>query len=209
MNYRYIAIDGNIGVGKSTVSTLLAEHYNATLILEEFSDNKYLPLFYKEPEKYSLQLELSFLADRYKQLEKQLSNNNDSQLMIADYHFAKSRLFAKVNLSEDEFQLFDQYYHILSASLPKPDLLIYLKSDTEQLRKNIKKRGRSYEGNIENEYLIKVQNEYDRFLEEAEQKTLILDLTNIDLLTDTTRFNDLIDFLNQSQDFHKHNLVRT
>lgn len=209
MNYRYIAIDGNIGVGKSTVSTLLAEHYNATLILEEFSDNKYLPLFYKEPEKYSLQLELSFLADRYKQLEKQLSNNNDSQLMIADYHFAKSRLFAKVNLSEDEFQLFDQYYHILSASLPKPDLLIYLKSDTEQLRKNIKKRGRSYEGNIEDEYLIKVQNEYDRFLEEAEQKTLILDLTNIDLLTDTTRFNDLIDFLNQSQDFHKHNLVRT
>lgn len=209
MNYRYIAIDGNIGVGKSTVSTLLAEHYNATLILEEFSDNKYLPLFYKEPEKYSLQLELSFLADRYKQLEKQLSNNNDRQLMIADYHFAKSRLFAQVNLSEDEFQLFDQYYHILSASLPKPDLLIYLKSDTEQLRKNIKKRGRSYEGNIEDEYLIKVQNEYDRFLEEAEQKTLILDLTNIDLLTDTTRFNDLIDFLNQSQDFHKHNLVRT
>lgn len=209
MNYRYIAIDGNIGVGKSTVSTLLAEHYNATLILEEFSDNKYLPLFYKEPEKYSLQLELSFLADRYKQLEKQLSNNNDRQLMIADYHFTKSRLFAKVNLSKDEFQLFDQYYHILSASLPKPDLLIYLKSDTEQLQKNIKKRGRSYEGNIENEYLIKVQNEYDRFLEEAEQKTLILDLTNIDLLTDTTRFNDLIDFLNQSQDFHKHNLVRT
>ena len=155
MYYSYIAIEGNIGAGKTTLSTILSERLGAKLVLEEFAENPFLPKFYEEPDKYSFQLELSFLAERYQQILKELQNRNlFHQVVISDYIIHKSRIFAKTNLDRATYKLYNQLYQLIIKSMPKPELIIYLNNDTDKLLSNINKRGRTYEQNIKSDYFL-------------------------------------------------------
>ncbi|RLD31693.1 MAG: 2-amino-4-hydroxy-6-hydroxymethyldihydropteridine diphosphokinase, partial [Bacteroidetes bacterium] len=146
MRYNYIAIEGNIGAGKTSLATMISEQFNGKLILEQFEDNSFLPKFYKEPDKYAFPLEMSFLAERYQQLKDQLTKQDLFRTFtISDYLFIKSLIFAKNNLQADEFALFSTMFTIIDEFLPKPDLLVYLYLDVPGLQRNIKNRGRSYE----------------------------------------------------------------
>jgi len=205
--YRYIAIEGNIGSGKSTLATLLAKHYEARLVLEEFADNTFLPKFYEDPERYAFPLELSFLADRYKQL-KQLLINQDifQQKIVSDYIFTKSKLFARINLKEQEYDLFQKLFDIIDLHLPPPDLLIYLHSPIPGLQANIKKRGRDYEQKIPNEYLHNVQEVYSQYLKQEINKTLMIDMTGIDFIDKPAQFRQLVDFIEKDYDFKTYYL---
>lgn len=184
IRYNYIVIEGNIGAGKTTLATRIAEEFNAHLILEQFAENPFLPKFYKEPEKYSFQLELSFLASRYKQLNEELNPGNlFKTFKVADYYFTKSLVFASATLSGDEFNLYRQIFHIIYRTLPKPDLYVYLNLRTEKLLQNIKKRGREYEKSITADYLKKIQDSYFNFFRQNPgNRYLILDINNIDFV---------------------------
>ncbi len=207
MAYRYIAIEGNIGSGKSSLASLLATHYNARLILEEFADNNFLPKFYQEPERYAFPLELSFLADRYKQL-KQLTINQDlfQQQVVSDYIFTKSKLFARINLKDDEYELFQKLFDIVDLHLPPPDLLIYLHAPINVLKQNIKKRGRVYEQDIPDTYLESVQQVYQQYIKQEMHKTLIVDSSVVDFVNVPADFNRLVEFLDKDYDFKTHYL---
>jgi deoxyadenosine/deoxycytidine kinase len=198
MKYNFIAIEGNIGAGKTTLSNMLANRFNARLVLEQFSDNPFLPEFYKNPDKVAFPLELSFLADRYGQLKQDLINLDlFNDITIADYFIYKSLIFASNNLKEDELLLYQRLFDIIASSLPKPDLLIYLYLDTTQLQKNIIKRGRSYELNIKTEYLEQIQNRYLSFLQGLpNQKVLVVDMQEIDFVIDKQKFERIIQLLN-------------
>ena len=190
--YPYIVVEGNIGSGKTSLVKMLTKELSAHSIYEEFSDNPFLPKFYAEPEKHAFPLELSFLAERYHQLKKEL-NTRDlfHKNIISDYYFIKSLIFAEITLPEDEFALYKKLFHIIHQKLPQPDLLIYLYSDVERLQKNISKRGRDYESQITDDYLKKIHKGYFNFL--SQQNTfpvLILNLTNVD-------------FVEQKEDFIK------
>ena len=185
MRYKFVVIEGNIGAGKTTLATMLAKDYHARLVLENFKENPFLPKFYKDPEKHAFPLELFFMAERYHQLKKQKEQDLFQPLSIADYFFVKSKLFAQNNLKKDEQQLFNNLFNIMSSSLPKPDLLVYLYADVSRLKLNIKKRGRSFEQKITNEYL---QNIQDRYLDYLRKQTyfpvLLLDISNVDFKED-------------------------
>ena len=186
MRYKFVVIEGNIGAGKTTLATMLAKDYNARLVLENFKENPFLPKFYKDPEKHAFPLELFFMAERYHQLKKQKEQDLFQPFAIADYFFVKSKLFAQNNLQKDEQQLFNSLFNIMSSSLPKPDLLVYLYADVSRLQLNIKKRGRSFEQKITNGYL---QNIQDRYLDYLRKQTyfpvLLLDISNVDFKEDT------------------------
>lgn len=187
---------------------MLAKHYNAQLILEEFADNNFLPKFYNEPERYAFPLELSFLADRYKQLKAQLvSQNLFHDSIVSDYIFTKSKLFARINLKEDEYDLFQRLFDIIDLQLAPPDLLIYLHAPVGRLQQNIQKRGRSYEQNIPDDYLSNVQGVYQQFLKTSYCKTLIIDTSQIDFLNNPLHFEHLVAFLEKDYDFQTHYLT--
>ncbi|RYD55696.1 MAG: deoxynucleoside kinase [Sphingobacteriales bacterium] len=207
MSHRYIAVEGNIGSGKSTLANLLASHYEAKLILEQFADNNFLPKFYREPERYAFPLELSFLADRYKQLKELLINQDIfQQKIVSDYTFIKCKLFARVNLKDDEYDLFQKFFDIIDLHLPAPDLMIYLHAPISKLQGNIQKRGRSFEQAIPDTYLENVQQVYQQYLKQEIQKTLIIDTTNVDFVNTPAQFNQLIAFLDRDYDFSTHYL---
>jgi deoxyguanosine kinase len=192
MNRQYIAIEGNIGAGKTTLATKLADHWNANLLLEEFADNPFLPKFYENPERHAFPVELYFLADRYHQLRARLASPDlFHQLTVADYFIGKSLIFSRSNLAHDEYQLFSTLFQIMFSSLPKPDLLVYLYMDVEKLLNNIKKRGRPYEQEISAEYLDKVQKGYLHFLRQQPGLTAIV--------IDTNELN----FVDRAADFDK------
>jgi deoxyguanosine kinase len=172
----------------------MAEEKNAQLILEQFAENPFLPKFYAEPEKHAFPLELSFLAERYHQLKNELSNQDIFKNgIIADYYFVKSLIFAKSNLKEDEFGLYTKLFHIIHDSLPKPDILVYLYHDIDRLQQNIKKRGRIYEQNITDEYLIKIQTGYFDFLKQLpEQRIVIIDVNNLDYANNSKDYKRLV-----------------
>ena len=197
--YNFIAIEGNIGAGKTTLSKKIASDFNARLILEQFAENPFLPKFYAEPEKHAFPLELSFLAERYQQLKNELSNQDLFKSgIISDYFFLKSLIFAKANLGDDEFGLYSKLFHIINDSLPKPDLFVYLYHDVERLQENIKKRGRSYEQNISNEYLMKIQNAYFDFIKQLNDlRILVVDVNKIDFANDNEHYNQLLGIINQ------------
>lgn len=205
MNYRYIAIEGNIGAGKTTLATMLATHYNARLVLEEFADNTFLPKFYAEPDRYAFPLELSFLADRYKQLKNLLTvPDMFQQTVVADYIFAKSKLFARTNLKEDEYELFQKFFDIIHQHLPQPDLLIYLHAPIQRLQNNIASRGRTYEQAIPDEYLDKVQHTYQQYLKQGVSKTLIIDMDEANFVSNPLHFQHLVAFLEKDYDYTTH-----
>ncbi len=193
MKNSYVVIEGNIGAGKTSLCKMISEELNAKAILEKFADNPFLPKFYKNRDRYSFQLELSFLAERYYQLNEELTSLDlFKSFSIADYYFMKSLIFAKATLKEDEYSLYRQIFNIIYKSIPKPDLYVYLHLDVENLIKNIKSRGRDYEQDISGEYLrIIQQGYYDFFKQQNNMSILIIDANNIDFVKNKDDYEKL------------------
>lgn len=198
MRYNYIVIEGNIGAGKTTLSTMLSERYNGKLILEQFEDNAFLAKFYEDPDKYSFPLELSFLAERYQQLKKELTLQNlFHNFTVSDYFINKSLIFARKTLNDDEYHLFLKLFTIMNANLPRPDLLVHLYVGVDRLQQNIKKRGRSYEQKISDDYLFKIQDSYYKYLKQQQNlRILVLELNNIDFVENEEDFNLILSKIN-------------
>jgi deoxyguanosine kinase len=176
---RFLVIEGNIGAGKTTLATRLSEELNGKLILEQFADNPFLPKFYADKEKYSFPLELSFLADRYSQIKKEVLHPElFKTMMISDYYFTKSAIFAQNTLQKDEYRLFRRLFNIVFESLPKPDLYVYLHLSVENLIKNIKKRGRDYEQQMDPQYLETIQQGYFEYFRQVTQFPVVIIDTN-------------------------------
>lgn len=183
-NYNFIAIEGNIGAGKTSLSKKIAKDFNAKLILERFADNPFLPKFYKEPERYAFTLEMSFLADRYQQISDDLSQLDlFKDFMVSDYDVHKSLVFSKVTLPEDEFRLYRKLFYQVYKDIARPDLYVYLYQNTERLQANIKKRGRKYEKEIQDEYLEKINSGYLEFLKsQTDLNIKIIDISDRDFV---------------------------
>jgi len=186
----YIVIEGNIGAGKTTLATMLAKKIEARLFLEQFADNPFLPKFYEDQERYSFPLELSFLAERYNQLNKELMHQDlFHNVTISDYFFMKCIIFAKSTLADDEFKLFSQIFDIIYKTLPKPDLYVYLHLPVDKLLKNIARRGRDFEQTIKGEYLEKIQDGYFSFFKQhPEYKFLVIETQNLDFVANPDHF---------------------
>jgi len=193
--FNYIAIEGNIGAGKTTLSSKIAEDFNAKLVLERFADNPFLPKFYEDQSRYAFPLEMSFLADRYQQLSDDLAQFDlFKDFIVADYHIFKSLIFAKVTLAEDEFRLYKTMFDIIHKEMPKPDLYVYLYQNTEQLLENIKKRGRSYEMQIPAEYLEKINQGYLDFIKtQTNLNVLIIDVSDKDFVNNQEDYVFILD----------------
>ncbi len=207
MNYHYITIEGNIGAGKTTLAHLLSKHYNTRLILEEFTDNPFLPKFYENPEQFAFPLELFFMAERYKQLKELIQQKDLFQsVTISDYLFTKCLLFAKVNLPEDEFRLYQRLFDIIHQQMIQPDLLIYLHSPVHKLQENIRKRNRPYEQKIPDEYLFNLQETYTHYIRQHNIKTLFVDATNADFLGNEKHLKTIIEALENEYEAGQHYL---
>jgi 2-amino-4-hydroxy-6-hydroxymethyldihydropteridine diphosphokinase len=198
--FNYIAIEGNIGAGKTTLATKLAEDCNAKLVLERFADNPFLPKFYKDQSRYAFPLEMSFLADRYQQLSDDLAQFDlFKDFVVADYHIFKSLIFAKVTLQEDEFRLYKTMFDIIHKEMPKPDLYVYLYQNTTRLLHNIKKRGRSYEQEIPAEYLEKINQGYlDYIKTQTDLNVLIVDVSELDFVKKQADYVFLLEKIQQA-----------
>jgi deoxyguanosine kinase len=208
MNYHFITIEGNIGAGKTTLAHLLSKHYNARLILEEFADNPFLAKFYENQAQYAFPLELFFMAERFKQ-QKDLLQQKDmfQSLTISDYLFTKCLLFAKVTLPDDEFRLYQRLFDIINQQLVQPDLLIYLHAPVNKLQANIKKRNRSYEQNIPDDYLFNIQETYTHYIKQHNIKTLFIDVTKADFLGNEKHLQVIFDALENDYEDGQHYLT--
>ena len=182
--YNYIAIEGNIGAGKTSLATKISYDFNAKLILERFADNPFLPKFYEDANRYAFTLEMSFLADRYQQISDDLSQLDlFKDFIVSDYDVFKSLIFSKITLNEDEFNLYRKLFYLMYKDIAKPELYVYLYQNTERLQQNIKKRGRDYEQNIENEYLEKINAGYLDFLKtQKDFNVKIIDVSDRDFV---------------------------
>ncbi|WP_433765408.1 2-amino-4-hydroxy-6-hydroxymethyldihydropteridine diphosphokinase [Flavobacterium ginsenosidimutans] len=194
--FNYISFEGNIGAGKTTLVHKIAEDFNAKTVLERFADNPFLPKFYKDQNRYAFPLEMSFLADRYQQLADDLAQFDlFKDFIVADYHIFKSLIFAKITLAEDEYRLYRNLFDIIYKEMPKPDLYVYLYQNTGRLLQNIKKRGRTYEQNIEGAYLDKINNGYLEYIKsQTDLNVLIIDVSNRDFVK---KHEDYIFILNE------------
>ena len=205
--YSYIAIEGNIGSGKTSLATKISEDYNAKLILEQFEDNSFLPKFYEDQARYAFPLELSFLAERYQQLKDLLSNQDlFKDFTISDYFINKSLIFSRKTLQSEEYKLYHKLFEIISQMIPKPDLLVYLYSRVDRLQANIKKRDRSYEQNIEDSYLEGIQESYFDFIRHQDNmRILIIDTNNLDFVNNQSDYNKVTEaiFTNYSIGIHR------
>ena len=207
MKYTFITIEGNIGAGKTTLAHLLSKHYNARLVLEQFADNPFLPKFYENPQQFAFPLELFFMAERFKQLKDLIQQKDLFQnLTISDYLFTKCLLFAKINLSEDEFRLYQRLFEIMYQQLVQPDILIYLHAPVNKLQQNIKKRNRPYEQRIPNEYLFSIQETYTHYIKQHNIKTLFVDASNADFLSNEKHFKAITEALEKEYPEGQHYL---
>lgn len=209
MRYDFIAIEGNIGAGKTSLATKIAEQFNGKLVLEEFADNPFLPKFYENPEKHAFPLELSFLAERYQQLTEVTSNPSlFKSFTISDYYINKSLIFARATLKGDEFQLFSKLFHIMHGMLPKPELLVYLYLDVDQLQENIRKRGRDYEQQISNDYLLGIHNSYFDFIKkQRQQRVVIVDTNSIDFVNSESDYQKMLEVIDTDWGEGVHRVV--
>jgi deoxyadenosine/deoxycytidine kinase len=205
MHHQFITIEGNIGAGKTTLAHLLSEHFNARLILEEFADNPFLPKFYENPGQYAFPVELFFMAERFKQL-KELIHTKDlfQTITISDYLFTKCLLFAKVNLPDDEFRLYQRLFDIIHQQLIQPDLLIYLHAPISKLQQNIKKRNRIYEQQIPDDYLFNLQETYTHYIKQHDIKTLFVDTSNADFIGNPKHLQMIIDKISDELPERQH-----
>jgi len=208
MNYNFITIEGNIGAGKTTLAHLLSKHFNARLILEEFAENPFLPQFYENPKQYAFPLELFFMAERYKQLKDLLQTKDMFQnVTVSDYLFTKCLLFAKVNLPDEEFRLYQKLFEIINPQIVQPDILIYLHTPVNKLQENIKKRNRKYEQQIPNDYLFSLQETYTQYIKQHHIKTLFIDASNADFLDNPKHLQIVIDALDKEYEDGRHFLT--
>ena len=209
MKHQFITIEGNIGAGKTTLSNILAQKLNAKLILEEFADNPFLPKFYEKPDQYAFPLALFFMAERYKQLKDFLHTQDLFQeVTISDYLFTKCLLFAKVNLPDEEFRLYQKLFDIIHQQISFPDILIYLHAPVQELQENIKKRNRSYEQDIKDDYLFNLQETYTSYIKQHNIKTIFIDASNADFMGNEAHVQVVLDALDKdlSQGQHYFNL---
>lgn len=205
MRYPFIAVEGNIGSGKTTFSEMLAEQLQCKLILEQFADNPFLPKFYEQPERHAFPLELFFMAERYQQLGALNEGDLFSNQMVADYFLMKSKLFAQNNLKADELLLFNRLSDIALQHLPKPDLIVYLHSDVSRLQQNIRKRGRGYEQQISDEYLMQIQDRYfDYFKKQTDYPVLIVDVSKVDFVESSLVYHQLVGLLEKEYSLGVH-----
>ena len=191
----FIAIEGTIGAGKTSLAKMLAERYDAKLLLEGFEENEFLPKFYKHPERYAFTTELAFLAERYQQLNYGSAEPNlFHQITVSDYFLSKSLIFASVNLQDDEYRLFRKLFDLMFRAIIKPELLIYLYLPVDKLRKNIAKRGRIFENSIAPDYLDSLQKTYLEFLKNdcKDLNVIILDVSRVDFVNDSQAFDRLV-----------------
>lgn len=208
MKYRFITVEGNIGAGKTTLATLLSKHYNAKLILEEFADNPFLPKFYKNPDQYAFPLELFFMAERYKQLKDMLQSFDlFHDLTVSDYIFTKSLLFAKNTLPEDEYNLYQKLFEIINPQIVQPEILIFLYAPVAKLQENIKKRNRSYEQSIPDEYLLTLQEAYTQYIKQHPVKTLFVDASHADFTGNAAHFKVITEALEKEYEPGIHYLT--
>lgn len=191
--YQYICIEGNIGAGKTTLCELLAGTYNCKLVLEQFAENPFLPYFYDDPARYALPLELFFMTERHKQLEKHLLHPDlFHEFVVSDYTFVKTLLFAKNNLKRDEYRLFQRMFFVLNAAFPRPDILVYLHRSTPKLIENIRNRGREYEQDIKEPYLKDLQDAYfEYFKGESSFPIVIIDVDKLDFVNNPKHFQEI------------------
>lgn len=208
-NYRFIAIEGNIGAGKTSLATMISEDFNAKLILEQFEDNSFLPKFYKDPDKYAFPLEMSFLAARFQQLKDELGNQDlFKSFTISDYFIIKSLIFARKTLAEDEYSLYTRFFNIILTQLPKPELMVYLHVETPRLQANIKTRGRSYEQNIKDEYLNKISDGYFDYIRQNQNiPILIIDTNNIDFVHNPDDYQKMIKIIDNEYEAGIHRII--
>ncbi|RYY71847.1 MAG: deoxynucleoside kinase [Chitinophagaceae bacterium] len=205
MKYNFVTIEGNIGAGKTTLAHLLSKHYNARLILEEFADNPFLPKFYENPDQYAFPLELFFMAERYKQLKELLQTKDMfQQITVSDYLFTKCLLFAKVNLPDEEFRLYQKLFDIINPQIVQPEILIYLHSPVNKLQENIKKRNRQYELGIPNDYLFSLQETYTQYIKQHNIRTIFVDASNADFLGNEAHLKVITDALDKTYEVGQH-----
>jgi deoxyguanosine kinase len=196
MNYHFITIEGNIGAGKTTLAHLLAKKLEARLVLEEFAENPFLPKFYENPQQYAFPLELFFMAERYKQMKDMLQSRDlFNTITISDYLFTKCLLFARVNLPEEEYRLYQKLFEIIHQQILQPDLMIYLHAPVSKLQANIKRRNRPYEQGIPDEYLFNIQQTYSTFIKQRSIPTLLVDASNADFLNNADHLQTIMDAL--------------
>ena len=208
MKYNFIAIEGNIGAGKTSLATRISEDYNAKLILEQFEENSFLPKFYKEPEKYAFPLEMSFLASRFQQLKDQLGPQDlFKTFTISDYYIIKSLIFSKKTLQTDEYNLYTRFFNIIHQQLPKPELFVFLHLETPKLQQNIRQRGRSYEQDIEAGYLDKIQEGYFEFIKQSDLRILVLDTNNIDFVNREEDYKKVVDVIDKEYPVGVHRIT--
>ena len=205
MKHHFIAVEGNIGAGKTTLSQLLSQHFDAKLMLEEFAENPFLTKFYENPKQYAFPLELFFLAERFKQQQDLIKTADLFQsVTISDYLFTKCLLFAKVNLPEEEYKLYHKMYDVFSQQLTQPDVLIYLHAPVNKLQSNIKKRNRKFEQSIPDEYLFKLQETYTSYIKQHNIKTIFVDASNADFLYNEAHFKLITDALEKDLEEGQH-----
>jgi deoxyadenosine/deoxycytidine kinase len=205
MKYNFVTIEGNIGAGKTTLANILSKRLNARLVLEEFADNPFLPKFYENPSQYAFPVELFFMAERFKQL-KDLLQTKDlfQQITISDYLFNKCLLFAKVTLADDEFRLYQRLFDIINPQILQPELLIYLHAPVNRLKDNIKKRNRSYEQNIPDDYLFNIQETYTQYIKQHPIKTLVVDASNADFISNSKHLDVILEALDKEYEDGQH-----
>lgn len=198
MKHNFITIEGCIGAGKTTLTQKLAKDFNGKLILEEFEGNPFLPKFYEDPERHAFPVELYFMAERFKQLKKLLSEGDIfKSFTVSDFLFQKSLIFASNNLNEDESKLYRMLFDIINSSLPKPDIVLYLYAPVEKLQQNIKKRGRDYEQNITNEYLENIQQAYMEYFKlQTHSRIVLLNTTELNFAENKRDYDEVVEVLN-------------
>jgi deoxyadenosine/deoxycytidine kinase len=206
-NGHYIVIEGNIGAGKTSLCQKLALEFDSKLILEQFSDNPFLPLFYSNPDRYAFPVELFFMTERHKQLQEYLLKRDlFQQHTISDYIFSKTLLFAAKNLKGEELRLFQNLFNTLNASFPKPDLLVYLHRSVDDLQKNIRQRNREYELEIKDEYLQNIQDAYFDFfkMESLHTPVLMLEVEGMDFVNDENCYQSILNTISKPYEIGIH-----
>jgi 2-amino-4-hydroxy-6-hydroxymethyldihydropteridine diphosphokinase len=192
--YNYIAIEGNIGAGKTSLANMISDEFNAKLILERFAENPFLPKFYEDKERFAFPLEMSFLADRYQQLSDDLAQLDlFRNFIVSDYYIFKSLIFAQITLQKDEYILYRKMFDMMYKEITKPDVYVYLYQNTERLLENIKKRGRDYEQNIEAGYLQQIHDGYKSFINtQQDLNILVIDVSELDFVDNITDYKSII-----------------
>ena len=197
-NLYYLAVEGPIGVGKTSLVKLLGKKLGAKMVLEEYENNPFLEDFYNDPERFAFQTQLFFLMSRYRQQQDLRQVDMFHNLLITDYMFVKDRLFASLNLDDKELSLYDTVANLLERNVLKPDMVIYLQADTQTLMRNIAKRGRDFETNLSFEYLDALSQVYtEYFFKYQETPLIIINTNNIDFVTNNDDLEEVIKYIRE------------